>query len=43
MIEAEQALARNRTTLAVQSMDRLLGAQGILAALRADGYLVEGP
>ena len=43
MIEAEQALARNRTTLAVQSMDRLLGAHGILAALRANGYLVEGP
>jgi len=43
MIEAEDALARNKTTLAVQSMDRLLGNDGILAALRAKGYTVEGP
>jgi hypothetical protein len=27
----------------VQSMDRLLGENGALAALRARGYLVEGP
>ena len=43
MIEAEDALARNKSTLAVQSMDRLLGNDGILAALRAKGYKVEGP
>jgi uncharacterized protein YbaP (TraB family) len=43
MIEAEDALARNKSTLAVQSMDRLLGDDGILAALRAKGYTVEGP
>ena len=39
----EDSLARNRGTLAVQSMDRLLGANGALAALRAQGYSVEGP
>jgi uncharacterized protein YbaP (TraB family) len=43
MIEVEDAMNRNRSTLAVQSMDRLLGDQGILAALRAKGYTVEGP
>jgi uncharacterized protein YbaP (TraB family) len=43
MIEAEDALTRNKSTLAVQSMDRLLGNDGILAALRAKGYKVEGP
>jgi hypothetical protein len=43
MIEAEDALARNKSTLAVQSMDRLLGTDGILATLRAKGYTVEGP
>jgi uncharacterized protein YbaP (TraB family) len=43
MIEAEDALRRNRSTLAVQSMDRLLGPEGILEKLRAKGYTVEGP
>ena len=43
LIEAEQALARNESTLAVQSMDRLLGSDGILATLRAKGYGVAGP
>jgi uncharacterized protein YbaP (TraB family) len=43
MIEIEDAMNRNRSTLAVQTMDRLLGDQGILAALRAKGYTVEGP
>lgn len=43
MIEAEDALRRNQSTLAVQSMDRLLGKDGILEALRAKGYSVEGP
>ena len=43
LIEAEDALARNRSTLAVQSMDRLLGDDGILSTLRKKGYTVEGP
>jgi len=43
LIAVEQSLARNRGTLAVQSMDRLLGANGTLAVLRAKGYQVEGP
>ena len=43
LIEAEDALARNRSTLAVQSMDRLLGDDGILTTLRKRGYTVEGP
>ena len=38
-----QALSQNRTTLALQSMDRLLGPEGTLAALRRMGYRVEGP
>ncbi|HWZ63231.1 MAG TPA: TraB/GumN family protein [Steroidobacteraceae bacterium] len=37
------SLARNRGTLAVQSMDRLLGEGGALTALRARGYEVQGP
>ena len=43
MIAIEDSLKRNRGTLAVQSMDRLLGENGALAALRARGYSVEGP
>ncbi len=43
LIAVEDSLARNPGTLAVQSMDRLLGDDGGLAALRAKGYLVEGP
>lgn len=43
LIAVEDSLARNRGTLAVQSMDRLLGEQGALAALRSRGYRVEGP
>ena len=39
----EEALRRNRSTLAVQSMDRLLGDNGTLAVLRKQGYDVEGP
>ena len=38
-----QALARNDTTLALQSMDLLLGPNGTLEALRRMGYTVEGP
>lgn len=43
MTAAVQALSRNRTTLALQSMDRLLGPDGTLAALRRMGLRVEGP
>jgi uncharacterized protein YbaP (TraB family) len=43
MIAVEDGLTRNQSTLAVQSMDRLLGDNGTLAALRKKGYVVEGP
>jgi uncharacterized protein YbaP (TraB family) len=43
LIATEDSLSRNRGTLAVQSMDRLLGEQGALAVLKAKGYSVEGP
>jgi len=43
LLAVEDGLNRNRGTLAVQSMDRLLGEQGALAVLRARGYSVEGP
>jgi uncharacterized protein YbaP (TraB family) len=43
LIATEDSLSRNRGTLAVQSMDRLLGEHGALAALRAKGYTIEGP
>ena len=43
IVEAQEAIARNHTILAVQSMDRLLGDHGFLAELRARGYTVEGP
>ena len=43
LLVVQDSLARNRGTLAVQSMDRLLGEQGALAALRQRGYPVEGP
>jgi uncharacterized protein YbaP (TraB family) len=42
-LSVETALERNRSTLAVQSMDRLLGEDGTLAVLRKEGYQVEGP
>jgi len=42
-LSVEDALTRNRSTLAVQSMDRLLGENGSLAKLRKEGYEVEGP
>ena len=42
-LSVEDALNRNRSTLAVQSMDRLLGDKGTLAILRKEGYEVEGP
>lgn len=43
LLVVQESLARNRGTLAVQSMDRLLGEHGALAALRQRGYEVEGP
>jgi uncharacterized protein YbaP (TraB family) len=43
LISVEDSLARNQGTLAVQSMDRLLGEHGTLAALKSQGYRVEGP
>jgi uncharacterized protein YbaP (TraB family) len=43
LIAVTDSLARNRGTLAVQSMERLLGERGTLATLRARGYEVEGP
>jgi uncharacterized protein YbaP (TraB family) len=43
LIAVEDSLNRNRGTLAVQSMDRLLGEHGALATLRARGYSVTGP
>src|SRR5579859_373885 len=43
LLAVQDSLAHNRGTLAVQTMDRLLGEGGALAALRARGYRVEGP
>ena len=43
LISVTDSLGRNRGTLAVQSMERLLGEHGTLATLRARGYVVEGP
>jgi uncharacterized protein YbaP (TraB family) len=40
---AEAALEKNRTTLALQAMHRLLGPNGVLEIFRAKGYEVEGP
>jgi uncharacterized protein YbaP (TraB family) len=43
MNAAVQALDQNRTTLALQSMDLLLGPDGTLATFERMGYRVEGP
>ena len=43
MSAAVQALAQNHTTLALQSMDLLLGPEGTLATFKRMGYQVEGP
>ncbi|HEY7889653.1 MAG TPA: TraB/GumN family protein [Steroidobacteraceae bacterium] len=43
MNAAVQAIDRNRTTLALQSMDLLLGPAGTLATFQRMGYRVEGP
>ncbi len=39
----EAALAKSRVSLAMQSMDRILAPDGVLATLRAKGYAVRGP
>ncbi len=39
----EQALATRRTTFAMKPIYDLIGPGGVLAALRAEGYTVEGP
>lgn len=43
LLVVQDSLTRNRGTLAVQSMDRLLGEHGALEVLRQRGYQVEGP
>ena len=43
LVVVEDSLAHNRGTLAVQSMDRLLGEHGALAVLKQRGYEVQGP
>jgi uncharacterized protein YbaP (TraB family) len=43
LLAVQDGLARNHGTLAVQSMDRLLGTDGALAVLRSRGYEVTGP
>ena len=43
-VEAVRAsLEHNSGTLALQSIDRLLGADGLLETLRAQGYTIAGP
>jgi uncharacterized protein YbaP (TraB family) len=41
--EVELALTNNRSTLALKPIHDLLGPRGVLAALKAKGYEVEGP
>jgi hypothetical protein len=43
LAEAENALARNHSTVALQRMSQLLGPTGLLESLRAKGYQIEGP
>ncbi|MFI5320171.1 MAG: TraB/GumN family protein [Myxococcota bacterium] len=40
---ADAALASSRVALAMQSIDRILAADGVLAHFRARGYAVRGP
>ena len=40
---AKTALASNRSTFALLPMDRVIAADGFLAAIAADGYTVEAP
>ena len=41
--EVDQALANNRSTLALKPIHELIAPHGGLAALKAKGYVVEGP
>ena len=41
--EVELALTNNRSTLALKPIHDLLGARGVLAMFKAEGYTVEGP
>ena len=43
MQEAEAALKRNRTTVAVVPLENMLGPNGYAAKLRAKGYEVSNP
>jgi hypothetical protein len=43
MKAVNDALAKNRTTLAVQDIGRLLGPDGWLAEFRRAGFEVDGP
>jgi hypothetical protein len=40
---ADEALARNASTLAVLSLERILAPDGFLARLKARGYVVQDP
>jgi hypothetical protein len=39
----DAALAKSTISLAMQSMDRVLAEDGVLAHLRSKGYTVRGP
>lgn len=43
MNAADEALVRNRVTLAMRSMRDVIGSESVLAKFRAQGYKVEGP
>jgi uncharacterized protein YbaP (TraB family) len=43
MEAAEKALEQNKSTLALVSIERLIGAEGLLATFQKKGYSVEGP
>jgi len=43
MEAADEALVRNRHTVAILSMDQLLSSDGYLAKLKAHGYIVRQP
>jgi len=40
---AEAGLDKNKSTLALISIERLLGADGLLARFQAKGYRIDGP
>jgi len=43
LVLVDAALAKSTISLAMQSMDRVLGEDGVLAYLRSKGYAVRGP